>query len=59
LYAIIFLSIEITGGVGLSDKIENLVGLVAIGVGLRVERLLVLLALVVRVLAVFLLYSFV
>jgi len=58
LYAIIFLSIEITGGVGLSDKIENLVGLVAIGVGLRVERLLVLLALVVRVLAVFLLYSF-
>ena len=42
----------------MSDKIENLVGLVAIGVGLRVERLLVLLALVVRVLAVFLLYSF-
>ena len=58
LYAIIFLSIKITGGVGLSDKIENLVGLVTIGVGLRVERLLVLLALVVRVLAVFLLYSF-
>ena len=58
LIAFIFLSIKITRGIGLSDKIENLVRLIPINVRLRVQRLLVLLALIMRVLAIFLFYSF-